>query len=595
MNIRLNRFYFSFLFILSFSLSLFSQKTKTLSNIQKYIYVLASDSLEGRKPGLDGDIKAANFIREEFKKLNITLLGEDGFSQFKVVTSVTTGEKNILKFLNQEYVLGKDYIPLTVSKNEALHANIYFGGYGFNINTDSLKWCDYPTTFEVNRMWVVVIRGVPDPENPKSKYAAYASDWSKITTAKDKGAKGIILVSPKSLEPKDLLMPLYTDQQAGTAPIPVINVTRACVNKMLWNYGINIEVVEKQLSNELKQVGVYVPSKLAAEADLNIVKSNTQNIIGIIDGSDPVLKNEFIVIGAHYDHLGFGGIGSNSRMPDTTAIHFGADDNASGVALMLDVANKINTNKIKFKRSIIFVAFGAEELGIVGSKFFFKDKLIDASKIKAMINLDMVGRMNPEKRLQIGGTGTAIEFNEMLDAINKKYLFLIQKNPDGYGPSDHSSFYSNKIPVLFISTGAHEDYHTPFDTPDKINYASISKISSFVYDIILTLSTRQKPLQYQELEAPPSQGSHGKLKVTLGIIPDVSTSENKGLRIDGVRKGGIADQAGLIKGDIIVAINGNSVTNIYDYMTRMSALIPGQTATIDFLREGVKKITIVQL
>lgn len=578
-----------------FSENLFSQKVKPQSNLERYIYILASDSLEGRKPGLEGDIKAANFIRDEFKKLNISLLGEEGYSQFKVVTSVSTGEKNILKFLKQEYVLGTDYIPLTVSKNDALHANVYFGGYGFNINTDSLKWCDYPTTFEVNRMWVIVIRGVPDPENPKSKYAPYASDWSKIMTAKDKGARGIILVSPKSLEPKDILMPLYADQQAGTAPIPVINATRACVNKMLWNYGINIEVIEKQLTNELKQVGIYVPSKIAAETDLNIVRSNTQNIIGIIDGSDPVLKNEYIVIGAHYDHLGHGGIGSNSRMPDTTAIHYGADDNASGVALMMDIANKINKNKTKFKRSVIFVAFGAEELGIVGSKFFFKDKLIDASKIKAMINLDMVGRMNPEKRLQIGGSGTATEFNEIIDVINKKYQFLIQKNPDGYGPSDHSSFYSNKIPVLFISTGAHEDYHTPFDTPDKINYASMSKISNFVYDIVYNLSVRQKPLQYVEIEAPISQGSHGKLKVTLGIIPDVSTSENKGLRIDGVRKGGIAEQAGLIKGDIIVGINGNSVTNIYDYMARMSALIPGQTATIDYVREGVKKVTIVQL
>lgn len=595
MKIRLSRLFFSLLFFILFSENLFSQKVKPQSNIERYIYILASDSLEGRKPGLEGDIKAANFIRDEFKKLNISLLGEEGYSQFKVVTSVSPGEKNILKFLKQEYVLGTDYIPLTVSKNDALHANVYFGGYGFNINTDSLKWCDYPTTFEVNRMWVIVIRGVPDPENPKSKYAPYASDWSKIMTAKDKGARGIILVSPKSLEPKDILMPLYADQQAGTAPIPVINATRACVNKMLWNYGINIEVIEKQLTNELKQVGIYVPSKIAAETDLNIVRSNTQNIIGIIDGSDPVLKNEYIVIGAHYDHLGHGGIGSNSRMPDTTAIHYGADDNASGVALMMDIANKINKNKTKFKRSVIFVAFGAEELGIVGSKFFFKDKLIDASKIKAMINLDMVGRMNPEKRLQIGGSGTATEFNEIIDLINKKYQFLIQKNPDGYGPSDHSSFYSNKIPVLFISTGAHEDYHTPFDTPDKINYASMSKISNFVYDIVYNLSVRQKPLQYVEIEAPISQGSHGKLKVTLGIIPDVSTSENKGLRIDGVRKGGIAEQAGLMKGDIIVGINGNSVTNIYDYMARMSALIPGQTATIDYVREGVKKVTIVQL
>ena len=594
LEMRTRQFILLFLGVF-FSLSGFSQKTKPLDKINAVISVLSSDSLEGRKPGLIGDTKAANYIRDEFKKANILLLGDEGFSHFKVVTSVSTGTKNKFNFLNQEFILGKDYLPLTVSKNEGLFANVYFAGYGFDINTDSLKWSDYPTTFQVNRMWVVVIRGVPDPENPKSKYAPYASDWVKIATAKDKGAKGIILVSPKSLEPKDSLMPLYVDQQAGTASIPVINATRNCVNKMLWNYGVDIEVIVKQLSSELKQVGVYVPAKLAAETDLNIVRSNTQNIVGVIEGSDPVLKNEYIVIGAHYDHLGYGGIGSNSRMPDTTAIHYGADDNASGVAMMLDIANRINSNKLKFKRSIIFVAFGAEELGIVGSKFFFKDKLVDTKMIKAMINLDMVGRMNAEKRLQIGGTGTAIEFNELIDRINKKYLFSVQKNPDGYGPSDHSSFYSSKIPVLFFSTGAHEDYHTPFDTPDKINYTAMKKILGFVYDVIFDLSNRTKPLQYQELEAPVSQGSHGKLKVTLGIIPDVSTSDNKGLRIDGVRKGGIADQAGLVKGDVIVAINGSSVTNIYDYMARMSSLILGQTATIDYLRDGIKKVTIVQL
>jgi aminopeptidase YwaD len=594
MVMKKNIFLLFFLFSLTSTSFLFSQKGQQ-ENLKKHISILASDSMQGRKPGLDGDKMAAEYIRQELKNLNISLLGEDGFSYFNVVTSVKAGEKNKFSFMNKEYVLGVDYTPITISKNDALHANIYFAGYGFDIDTDSLKWSDYPSSFHVNRMWVIVIRGVPDPNNPNSKYAPYASDWAKIAKARDKGAKGIILVSPKNLEPKDELMPLYVDQQAGTSAIPVINIRRAVANEMLWNYGIDIEAFEKASAQKMENKGTLIPSKLAAITNLEITRSATQNVVGIIDGNDPILKNEFIVVGAHYDHLGYGGYGSNSRSPDTIAVHPGADDNASGVAVMLDLAKKLQANKSKLKRSVVFVAFGAEELGIIGSKEFFKASLIESAKIKTMINLDMVGRLNEEQKLQIGGTGTALEFDEILDNLNKKHKFLIHKNPDGYGPSDHSSFYSEKIPVLFLSTGAHEDYHTVFDTEDKINYSGVIRVSNFTYDILYQLSTRTKPLTYNELPAPVSTQGHGRLKVTLGIIPDVSGGEQKGLRIDGVRKGGIADIGGLQKGDIIVAIDGNSIENIYDYMARMSALIPGKTATIDYIRSDKRQVTIIQL
>ncbi|MDD4575526.1 MAG: M20/M25/M40 family metallo-hydrolase [Bacteroidales bacterium] len=585
-----------FLFVfLVLNISFAYPQKAQLENLNTHISILTSDSMQGRRPGLDGDKMAAEYIRKEFQKIRVSLLGEEGFSYFEVVTSVKAGAKNQFMYMEKNYELGVDYTPITFSKNDALHANIYFAGYGFDIDTDSLKWNDYPTTFHVNRMWVIVIRGVPDPNNPNSKYAPYASDWAKIAKAKDKGAKGVILVSPKNLEPKDELLPIYLDQQAGTSAIPVINIRRAVANEMLWNYGINIEEIENNAAKKMEYKGTLIPNKLAAITDLDITRSATQNVIGIIDGTDPVLKNEFIVIGAHYDHLGYGGYGSSSRSPDTIAIHPGADDNASGVAVMLDLAKRLQANKSKLKKSVVFVAFGAEELGIIGSKEFIKAALINPTKIKTMINLDMVGRLNEEQRLQIGGTGTALEFDEYIDNVNKKYKLLIQKNPDGYGPSDHSSFYSEKIPVLFLSTGAHQDYHTIFDTEDKINYLGVAKISNFTYDFVYPLLSKNMAVTYIELPAPVSKQGHGRLKVTLGIIPDVSGGDQKGLRIDGVRKGGVADLAGLIKGDIIVAIDGKPIGNIYDYMARMSALIPGKTATIDYIRSEKTEVTIVQL
>jgi len=574
------------------STSIFSQNISS-TRLQNHVKVLASDSMAGRKPGLEGGNKAAFYIRSEFQKNNIALLGEDGFSYFEVVTSVGLGEKNALSFFNSDFQLNKDFRPITASSNGGLNANLYFAGYGLDINTDSLKWSDYPTTFQINRTWVIVMRGAPNGDKPDSKFAPYASDWYKIATAKDKGAKGVILISPPSLEPKDSLMPLFVDQQAGSAGIPVINMSRSCIEKMLKNYDINIGSVEQQLNKEMKQVGLFIPMKLSGYADLNIVKGNTQNVVGFIEGSDPVLKNEFMVIGAHYDHLGMGGPNSSSRMLDTLAIHYGADDNASGVALILEVASSIKAMKKRPKRSIVIVAFGAEELGLVGSKQFFKNPLVDSKKIKAMINLDMVGRMRPDKALSVGGTGTALEFEELLNKFEPKSTLKFVRSSDGYGPSDHASFYMEGIPVLYFSTGAHADYHTPFDTYDKLDYSGMKQVANLTFQVIVELANRPGALTYKEIGSKPM--GFRKLKVTLGIIPDMVSNDNKGLHVDGVRKGAPGEKGGMLKGDVIVSINGQPVTNIYDYMARLQTLIPGQTANIEVNRNGKIEVLIIQL
>jgi len=565
----------------------------TPAKLQNHVKVLASDSLAGRKPGLDGGNKAAAYIRDVFKTQKISLLGEEGYSSFEVVTNVELGEKNSMNFFNTDFQLNKDFRPITASANGSLNANLYFAGYGLDIHSDSLKWSDYPTTFNINRMWVIVIRSAPNADKPDSKYAAFASDWYKIATAKDKGAQGVILVSPPSLEPKDSLMPLFVDQQAGSAGIPVINVSRACIEKMLKNYDINISIIEQQLNKEMKQTGLFIPMKMTGTTDLKVTRGNTQNVVGFIEGSDPKLKNEFIVVGAHYDHLGMGGLGSGSRMPDTVAIHCGADDNASGVATMMEVAASIKALKVKPKRSVIFVAFAAEELGLVGSKQFFKDKLVDSKKISAMINLDMVGRMRAEKILSVGGTGTATEFESILNTLEPKSKMKFVRSPDGYGPSDHSSFYMEGIPVLYFTTGAHADYHTPFDTYDKLDYNSMKLVADLTYQTTLSLANRNASLTFKETGSKPSE--FRRLKVTLGIIPDMVGGESKGLRVDGVRKGGPGEKGGLLKGDVIVSINGQPVTNIYDYMARLQTLVPGQTANIEVNRNGKIEVLIIQL
>jgi aminopeptidase-like protein len=302
------------------------------------------------------------------------------------------------------------------------------------------------------------------------------------------------------------------------------------------------------------------------------------------------------VIGAHYDHLGTGGPGSNSRAIDTVAVHNGADDNASGVAGILALAEELSKNREQLSRSILFVAFDAEEMGLLGSKYFveqFKDQL---DQIEAMINFDMIGRFDPEaKPLLISGTGTSVESEQILNDLALGLDFQLSYSPEGYGASDHSSFYARDIPVFFITSGAHEDYHMPQDDADRLLYEGCAQIVDFAYDLVMVLANRNQPLTFQEAGPKERPRSGRGFKVTLGIMPDFASADNTGLRVDAVRKGGPAEAGGMLEGDVIIGLNGKSVTNIYDYMARLKELETGQTVSVEVIRNGEQQVLIVQL
>jgi Zn-dependent M28 family amino/carboxypeptidase len=325
------------------------------------------------------------------------------------------------------------------------------------------------------------------------------------------------------------------------------------------------------------------------------LQKKTQNVEFMIEGSDPILKGEYIVIGAHYDHLGYGGSGSGSRRPDTNAIHYGADDNASGVSSVLEIAEKLYAYKSALKRSVLVYLFGAEEMGLLGSKHLVNNPNIELSKMKHMINLDMVGRLGEDKGLTVGGTGTAAGIEDILNKLSEGHNLNIKTSPEGYGPSDHASFYSKDVPVLFFFTGIHEDYHTPADVPGKINYEGMKSINNMVYDLVVELANLDEALAYQEAGPKTRETSRRKFKVTLGIMPDVSGSGVKGLTADAVMEGRPADLAGMKKGDVIVAMEGKPVNDIYEYMSRLSEFKPGQRISVDVMRDGEKVVLIVDL
>ncbi len=563
--------------------------------IRKDLYYLASDSLKGRKSGsLEGQL-AAVYIRSRFDDAGLKLMSAKGFQKFDVMFSVKLGKMNEFSFNGFKGNPGVDYAPLSFSENGRLEAPVAFVGYGFNINEDSLKWNDYQNV-DVRGKWVLILRGDPEPEKTDSKFINYSEERSKVLVAKDKGASGVIFVTGTNMDKKDTLIPMLYDKSSATGGIPVLNVKRTVADQILAPSGAKINNLEKLLNDFRKPASFDVPLRIKATVQVSKQQAMTENVIAMLEGSDPVLKDEYIVIGAHYDHLGLGGPGSGSRVPDTVAVHNGADDNASGVTGMIALAEKYAAMPQKPKRSLIFVAFTGEETGLLGSKYFVKNCPVDLKKIKAMINLDMVGRLLPDSgNVMISGTGTSAESMEIINAHSKDLPFTLKFSPEGFGASDHSSFYVENIPVFFFTTGAHDDYHTPADDPEKINYEGEKQVVEFISEITTDIANRDKPLTFQEAGPKANQSRSQRFKVTLGILPDFSGNENKGLRIDGVKKDGPASKGGLLKGDIITALNGLSIKNIYEYMDRLKTLEPGQTVNVDILRDGKKMIVLIQL
>jgi len=581
-------------YFLSFS-SLISGQSITKEELKEHVNYLASDELEGRKPGTEGDKSAAEYIRNEFKKAGLTLLGEEGYQYFDIIKGIKHGSNNHLYINDFHAKSHEDNMPFPFSGNGTVKSKVVFVGYGFDINEDDIKWNDYAGT-DVKGKWVLVLRGDPEMKDQDSKFIPYSSDRTKVRTAIKYGAAGVLMVSGKTYDSEDKLIKLKYGRGNAQVKVPVIHIIRPLADKILDSEKSVIDF-ENEFIDKKKPNSFETKTTVKATVDIEYIKTKTQNVIAMLPGGNKTLSQEYIIIGGHYDHLGMGGRNSGSRMPDTSAVHNGADDNASGVASMLEIAEQFNDKKYKNDRSIIFMAFGAEETGLLGSAYYTRNPIKELSKTYAMINLDMVGRLSEENpTVTIAGTGTAEEFNATLDAYKEKLDFDLAYSPDGYGASDHSSFYGSDIPVLFFNTGAYQDYHTPFDDTELLNFEGQEKVTQFVFDVLYELSNRRDSLTFVSTGSyEGNNNSRRSLKVTLGIIPGFGDTENKGLRVDGTRKGGPAEKGGMMKGDVITAVNGEKIENIYEYMDILGKLEKGQRIMVDVVRKGEKLILAVQL
>ncbi len=429
---------------------------------------------------------------------------------------------------------------------------------------------------------------------PNNQYELYSRYQSKAIIARDKGAKGVIFIADSSTNKDSQLMPFALRE--ASIGIPCIQISRAVANEYMQKENRDLAIAEKNLANDLNTINYESDFVATANTNIESIRVSTNNVVMMLEGADPLLKNESIIIGAHYDHLGFGGKGSGSRRPDEHAIHNGADDNASGVALVMLLAEKLAKQKDKLKRSIVVALFSAEELGIIGSKHFTSHTPEEVGKMVAMLNFDMVGRLSTDRKIQISGVGTFEQGEELVKSSNNPDSLKLSLSKGGFGPSDHASFYAKQIPVLYFTTGVHLDYHTPYDKAEKIDYNGIHSVELLAEDIVKRLANLATAPVYQNAgDSDMSTGSHRRFKVTLGIIPDFTSNGNDGVRADVISEGRSAEKAGMKAGDVIIGINKKTIYNIQDYMQRLSELNAGDVVEVIVKREGQEVALQVQL
>jgi len=550
--------------------------------IISHIRYLASDELKGRMSGTPGAEKAAEYVSSEFRKAGLKNFGDDNsyLQDFSFTKDVTLGSRNSLEIITnnerQEYESGEDFNTLSISSSGRVQGELVFAGYG--ISAQELDYDDY-RGLDVRDRVVMVLRYTPEDYKPESPFYDYAALRYKAMNAREKGARAIIFVTPYSQDEEGDLSSVGLDYSYSDSGIQSIILRRDKAEKILSDSGQNLKDLEKILASKKNSSFLFSNSTVTIESEVIEEKAQSSNVIGYIEGADPLLKDEYIIIGAHYDHIGLGERNSRSESGGGTAIHNGADDNASGVAGLIELAEFFSCNKDSLKRSLIFIAFSAEELGLIGSSYYVDNPKAPLDKTVAMINMDMIGRLN-NNNLTVFGIGTSPQWKDLINSANSDFNFKFSFIPD-LPPSDQSVFFAKGIPVLHFFTGLHQDYHTPGDDWDKINPKGQKKVLDLISALIKGLDSQNKRIAFSNVEEPKRASS--KFNVYLGTIPDYS-NQTDGVKLMGVRSGSPADKAGLMDDDTIVEFNGVSIRNIYDYVYALGDSKPGIPASMTIIR-----------
>lgn len=563
------------------------------SAIQEHISYLASDELAGRGSGTKGNEMAARYVAAAFKRAGLKPVGTakqadaatrpDGtgyFQPFTFVAGTTTGRNNVLKAVvagkTRSYRAGVEFEPALVSASGRVSGDLVFVGRGIA----SKERDDYAGLNVKGQIAMALADSAAVDPNTGAK--EFPDNLAKVIAARDKGAAALVLV-----QPEDGVWPRLGGERTTTdAGIPVILLKRGIAAEWLRENAQDLATLERDLAlgPRTRILGVRIA---ALSADVRKVTKTTANVVGLLEGGDPTLKNEVVVIGAHMDHLGMGGPGSlsASKKPE---IHHGADDNASGTAGVMALAEYFSSLSTRPKRSLLFMAFSGEELGLLGSAHYVKDPILPLDRTVAMLNMDMIGRM-VDNKLIVSGSGTSPAWNPLIDAVNSAANFNLAKSESGFGASDQQSFYTAKIPVLFFFTGLHSDYHKPSDTADKINAVDEARVVQMVADCAARIADMPDRPAYQRIAVAQDSGP-ARFRVSLGSIPDYA-AEVEGVQLSGVRPGSPAEKAGLKAGDIIVKFGDKTVRNVEEYTVALGAHKPGDRVDIT-VKRGRETVTL---
>ena len=561
---------------------------------------LASEDMRGRATGSPELEKAAGYIRDQFRGMNLKpLSGNSYYQDFDVTTSARLGKKNELRYntgaqpRRSRLRFEQDFIPLNLSSAGEISGNVVFAGFG--ITAPEYNYDDY-AGIDAKGKIVLLLRHEPQEFDEKSVfegkvYTAHSQIFSKAANAKFHGAKAVLLVNDVGTHTGDAddLEKFGAAAGPDNAGIEFVQVKANVVNKWLALSGKSLETIESGIDKDLHPESFALPDTLRLDLDVDIGREikTVHNVGAYLPG----VTGEYIVIGAHYDHLG---LGEQFSMAPSLAgtVHPGADDNASGTAGVIELARWFSREP-KHQRGILFLTFAGEELGLLGSSYYVNHPLLPLKEDAAMINMDMIGRIR-DRKVYVGGVGTGSTFAPLLKQLAPKHDFEADiTERGGYGSSDHTSFTTKQVPVLFFFSGLHADYHKPSDTWDKIDAPDAVRLLDLVADVaghLIDGSPRPQFVRVAETQPPgevanPHSGkvSGGGYGPDFGSIPDFTELPN-GVRFADVRPGSPAAKAGLKAGDILTEFDGKPIQNLYDFTYALRASHAGQEVLVKVLR-----------
>lgn len=555
---------------------------------------LASEPMRGRLTGSPELERAARWIAAQFRRLGLQPPPgqRDYFQRFQVTVGARLGKDN--RLLESESGLkprplafGQDFQPMNFSTSGRASGEVVFVGYG--ITAPEYGYDDYAGA-DVQGKIVLLLRHEPQEFDEKSPFAgraftSHAQLQNKAVNAKFHGAAAVLLVNdlPNHAGDEDRLERFSARVGPTAAGIPFVQVRAAVAERWLERAGVSLKQWIEETDRTLKPRPVPIPGlRVELAADVVRQQRQTPNVAAWLPGQ----TDEYIILGAHFDHLGLGE--QSSLAPDLAgkAIHPGADDNASGTAGLLELAAYF-AGRPKQKRGFLFLAFSGEELGLLGSNYYVNHPLLPLEKAVAMINMDMIGRIQ-NGRVYVGGTGTGDSLRSILEeAMAGSPLQFDFSDQGGYGSSDHFSFVNKGVPVLFFFSGLHADYHKPSDTWDKINAADAARMLEVVARAAEKLAGADSRPQYVKMQMPqqPAMAASSGSGAWFGAVPDMGESQD-GFRLSDVMKGSPAEEAGLKGGDVIVEFDGKPITNLYDFTYVLRTKKPGDPVTIKYRRGG---------